>query len=178
MRRRRRPSAAGRRRRRSPPFPYPPRRLPRSNASWPRRLRDPPRANRRVRRALGRSRRRPTAPLASSRWCQLGFVFSETPRSVVNFHSARQRASFGFASARAAQRTTRRFLRTSGRPRRSPGRPTAPFAPRAFASRVSSAARRVRLRPRWQLRWQASILKNWQTKNILKRCRASPRCRG
>jgi len=109
MRRRHRPSAAGRRRRRSPPFPYPPRRLPRSNASWPRRFRDPPRANRHVRRALGRSRRRSTAPLASSRCASSDsfFLFFEKLREASSTSTARASARV-LVSPRRARHSARR----------------------------------------------------------------------
>lgn len=147
-------------------FRYHPRRLSNSGTSRFRRLRVPRRASRRLLRVLGRSRRRPAALLASSR-CASSDSFS---RSVV------AHARFSVSPWRSRpQRTTRRFRRTARGRRRSPRRQTAPFARRAFVSRVSSAARRFRLSPRWQLRWQASILKSW---HFLKRCRASLRCRG
>jgi hypothetical protein len=93
--------------------------------------------------------------------CQLGVVF---PRSVVLFRQASARASFGESlGARAATahdaalptnvRASATFPETTDGTSRA-GRVRLRAAPRGSA---------VRPRPRWQPRWQASILKNSQS---------------
>ena len=176
MRRRRRPSAAGRR---SPPFPYPPRRLPRSNASWPRRFRDPPRANRRVRRALGRSRRRPTAPLPPLVVPARILFFSSDSAKRRQLPQRAPAREFWF---RLGARGTAHDAALPTNVRASatfPGTTDGTFRaarvrlPRLFSGSAVSPASALAAAVASE-----HLEKLADQKHLLKRCRASPRCRG